>query len=133
VDQVYFYLGQALYWGIIAGFWVSSLILLGHLLWNKQWLFAFLTIFFTAAFYVMGPLIVLGPLIALVIGWQEGGKWKIKNLLRVNSALLLLTFFLLTRDAYKDFMKPKPKVDPKVEARLRAQRAAAKGGIPKPK
>jgi hypothetical protein len=132
VDQVYYYLGQALYWGIIAAFWISSVILLGYLLWNKQWLFAFLTIAFTVAFWVTPPLRVLGPLIALVIGWQEAGKWKIKNLLRVNSVLLALCFFLYSRDSWIEFTKPKPKVDPAKAARERAQ-AAAKAGLLKGK
>ena len=70
-------------------------------------------------------MIFLGPLIALVIGWQEAGKWKIKNLVRINSALLVVCFLLLTRTAYVDFMKPKPKVDPKIVAKQRAAAAAA--------
>jgi hypothetical protein len=132
VDQVYYYLGQGLYWGIIAAFWICSLILLGYLLWNKQWLFSFLTIAFTAAFYYAGPFVVCGPLIALVIGWQEADRWKIKNLLRATSALMVLCFFLYSRDVYVEFTKPKPKVDPAKLARERAQRAA-KSALPKAK
>jgi hypothetical protein len=132
VDQVYYYLGQALYWGLIAAFWVSSVMLLGYLLWHKQWLYAFLTLFFTAVFWVTPPLRVLGPLIALVIGWQEAEKWKIKNLLRLNSVLLVLCFLMYTRDSYIEFTKPKPKVDPAKAARERAQKAA-KAGLPKMK
>jgi hypothetical protein len=124
VDQVYYYLGQAFYWGIIVAFWISSVMLLGYLLWNKQWLFAFLTIAFTAAFWVTPPLRVLGPLIALVVGWPEADKWKIKNLLRVNSVLLVLCFLTYTRDSWIEFTKPKPKVDPAKAARERAQKAA---------
>jgi hypothetical protein len=99
--------------------------ILGHFLWNKQWLFVFLSLVFTAIFYPAGPLILLGPLIALVIGWQEADKFQIKNLVRVFSALLVICFFLMTRDAYIDFMKPKPKADPAVLARERAAKAAA--------
>ena len=61
--------------------------------------------------------------------WQEAAKWKIKNLLRVNSVLLVLCFFLYTRDSWVEFTKPKPKVDPAKLAReraLKAQKAQAK-------
>jgi hypothetical protein len=133
VDQVYYWLGQGLYWGLIGAFWVSSVVLLGYLLWNKQWLFAVLTVGFTAAFYPTGPLIVLGPLIALVVGWQEADKWKIKNLLRVNSALLVICFLLMSRDAYNEFTKPKPKIDPAKLARERAAKAQKAAGLPKAK
>ena len=125
MDQVYYYLGQALYYGLFVAFWISSVILLGHLLWNKQWLLSLLTIFFTWGFYYAGPFVVLGPLIALIIGWQEADKWQIKKLVRILSALMVVCFILLTRDAYVNFMKPKPKVDPAILARQRAQKAAA--------
>jgi hypothetical protein len=131
VDQVSEYLRLGLYWLIIAAFWLSSLVLLGHLLWRKQWLFAFLAIFFTAVFWVTPPLRVLGPLIALVIGWQEAAKWKIKNLLRLNSVLLVLCFLMYTRDSWVEFTKPKPKVDQAKLARERAQKALKAQSKPK--
>jgi hypothetical protein len=131
VDQVYFYAGQGLYWLIIGAFWLSSLVVLGHVLWHKQWLYAILAIFFTAVFWVTPPLRVLGPLIALVIGWQENSKWKIKNLVRLNSVLLVLSFFLYTRDSWTEFTKPKPKVDQAKLARERAQKALKAQSKPK--
>lgn len=125
MDQVAEYLRLGLYYGLFVGFWISYVMLLGYFLWNKQWLFVILSLFFTGVFYPAGPMIFLGPLIAVVIGWQEAGKWKIKNLVRINSALLVVCFLLLTRTAYVDFMKPKPKVDPKIVAKQRAAAAAA--------
>jgi hypothetical protein len=125
VDQVSEYLRLGLYYGLFVGFWASYVVLLGYFLWNKQWLFVFLSLFFTGVFYPAGPMIFLGPLVAVVIGWQEAGKWNIKNLVRINSALLVICFLLLTRTAYVDFMKPKPKVDPAVAAKERMKRAAA--------
>ena len=132
MDQVYFYLGQALYYGLMAGFVVTYVWLLGYFLWHKLWLFAFLSIAFTAAAYTAGAIwaIVLGPPIVLVVGWQEAAKWKAKNLVRVFGALWVICFILLARDAWTDFMKPKPKVDPAIAARQRAQ-AAAKAAIKK--
>ena len=124
MDQVLQYIRLALYYACFAGFVITYIMILGHFLWHKQWLFVFLSLVFTAIFYPAGPMIVLGPLIALVIGWQEAGKWNIKNLVRIFSALLVIVFFLMTRDAYYNFTKPKPKVDPVIAARERAQKAA---------
>jgi hypothetical protein len=132
VDQVYSYLGIGLYYGILAAGVVSYLVLLGYLLWNKQWLFVFLSIAFTAAFYPTGPFIVAGPLIAVIIGWQEAKKWNIKNLVRITSVLMVLCFIVLARDAYITFVTPKPKVDPAKLARERAQKAL-KGAMQKAK
>jgi hypothetical protein len=137
VDQIVGYLGLGLYYGLFLAFIVCYIVLLGHLLWNKQWLIVLLSVFFAVIFAPAGPFIALGPAIALVIGWQEAGKWKITNLMRLFSALWVVCFLLLTRDAYINFMNPPPKVDPKVEARLKAQQAAQKalqkGGPPKMK
>jgi len=110
VDQVYVYLRLALYWGLLASCAVCYLILLGHLLWNKQWLIVFISIFFTVVFWPVKALIVLGPLIALVIGWQEADKWKIKKLMRIFSALLVVCFIMLVPGTIDTFMHP-PKVE----------------------
>ena len=67
MDTVYFYLGWALYWGFLAAFWVMYVMLLGYFLWHKQWLFVFLSIVFTVGFYNIGPFIVLGPAIVLIV------------------------------------------------------------------
>jgi len=115
MDQVLGYVSLALYYGILVAFLGCYLVLLGHLLWNKQWLVAFLSVFFTVVFVPVGPFITLGPLIAMVIGWQEAKKWKIKNLMRAMSALLVVTFILLARTAYVDFMTAPPKEDPKAK------------------
>ena len=48
--------------------------LLGYLLWYKQWPAAPLTIIFTWGFYYAGPFFVLAPLIGLVVGWQEADQ-----------------------------------------------------------
>jgi hypothetical protein len=121
VDQVFEYLRLGSYYGLFAAYWVCVVILLGYLVWNKQWLVALLTVAFTAAFYPAGPLIILGPVLAIVIGWQEAAKWKAKNLLRVTSALMVVCFLLLSRTYWVEFMKPAPKVD---QAKLARERAA---------
>jgi uncharacterized membrane protein len=123
VDQVLGYLGLALYYGLLAAFLVCFVMLLGYLLLHKQWLFAFLSIFFAVLFKPAGPLILLGPLIALAVGWQEAGNWKIKKLMRIYSALYVVCFILLTRTAYVDYTTPAPKLDPKSQAK---QKAAAR-------
>src|SRR4051794_32047049 len=117
MDQVLGYAGLALYYGLLLAFLVCYLIVLGHFLWNKQWGFVFLSLFFTIVFYPVGPFITLGALIVLVIGWQEADKWKIKNLIRIFSVLTVVVFLLLARDAYHGFMNPPPKVDPKAKGK----------------
>jgi hypothetical protein len=64
--------------------------------------------------------------------WQEGSKWNIKNLLRVNGALIVLCFLTYSRDFWIEFTKPKPKVDLAIAARERTQKAA-KAALSKPK
>jgi hypothetical protein len=82
----------------------------------------FLSVFFAVIFAPAGPFITMGPLLLLVVGWPEAEKWKIKNLLRVSSALLVVCFILLTRTAYVNFMTPPPAVDPKAQARQKTAR-----------
>ena len=125
MDQVYFYVGQALYYGILAAFWVSYVMMLGYFLWHKQWLFVFLSLVFTAGFYAVGPFILLGPLIVLIVGWQEAAKWNIKKLVRISSALLVISFLLMTRTWYLRPKESEKKVDKVAEGRMRAQKAAA--------
>ena len=96
----------ALYYGLLAAFWVSYVMLLGYFLWHKQWLFVFLSLVFTAGFYPVGPFIVLGPLIVLIVGWQEAEKWKIKNLVRISTAVLVCSFLSMSVEWY---MRPKEK------------------------
>ena len=55
MDQVADYLRLGLYYGLFVGFWISYVMLLGYFLWHKQWLFVFLSLFFTGGFYRPGP------------------------------------------------------------------------------
>jgi hypothetical protein len=124
MDQFYFYLQYALYGACILCF----VVLLGYMLWYKQWLNAILSVFFT--FFCLGG----GFLIPLVIGWQEAANWKIKNLMRAYSVLVVICFIMLAKSSYVYMTTPKPTVDPKVQARQRAQAAAKnaqKGAMPK--
>ncbi len=128
MDQVYFYVGQALYYGIIAAFWVSYVMMLGYFLWHKQWLFVFLSLVFTAGFHATGPGILLGPVILLIVAWQEAEKWNIKKLVRISSALLVISFLLMTRAWYLRPKETEKQLDKVAEGRERARRAAASVG-----
>jgi hypothetical protein len=127
MDQVLGYVGMGLNYGILAAFVVCYVILLGHFLWNKQWLFVFLSLFFTVVFYPVGPFVTLGPLILLVIGWQEANKWGIKKLIRIFTVLFVLSFLLLTRMSYVNYVNA-PREDPKAKGK----KGAGKKGVPVP-
>ena len=130
MDTVYFYLGLALYYGFLAAFWVMYVMLLGYFLWHKQWLFVFLSIVFTVGFYNIGPFIVLGPMIVLIVGWQEAEKWNIKKLVRIFTAVLVCTFIAMSVEWYERPRKPKSRSVPQKpgggERRKAAGAAAAK-------
>jgi hypothetical protein len=112
MDQVWTYLGYALY----AAIFVSFAILMFHFLWHKQWLFAILSVAFLPACYT-------GFLFALVIGWQESPKWHIKRLMQVYTVLLFCFFIMFARAQYKEFTTPKPLLD---EMSQRKQKHAAR-------
>ena len=81
--------------------------LLGYFLWHKQWLFVFLSIVFTVGFYNIGAFIVLGPMILLIVAWQEAEKWNIKKLVRIFTAVLVCTFIAMSVEWYSAPRKPK--------------------------
>jgi hypothetical protein len=104
MDQVWTYLGYALY----AAIFVCFAILMFHFLWHKQWLYTLLSIGFLFACYS-------GFLFALVIGWQEAANWNIKKLMRIYTGLLIIFFVMFTRAQYKEFTTPKAPTDPRAE------------------
>jgi hypothetical protein len=104
MDQVWTYLGYALY----AAIFVCFAYLMFYFLWYKQWLYAILSILFLFACYS-------GFLFALVIGWQESSNWNIKKLMRVYTVLLVVFFIVFARAQYKDFTTPKPLLDPRAQ------------------
>jgi hypothetical protein len=124
VDTVYFYLGWALYYGFLAAFWVMYAMLLGYFLWHKQWLFVFLSIVFTVGFYQIGPFIVLGPMIVLIVAWQEAEKWNIKKFVRIYSAVLVCTFIAMSVEWYKRPVKKEDQISATEEGRRRAVKNA---------
>jgi len=125
VDQVYFYLGWGLYYGFLAAFWVMYAMLLGYFLWHKQWLYVFLSIVFTVGFYNIGAFIVLGPMILLIVAWQEAEKWNIKKLVRIFTAVLVCTFIAMSVEWYNRPKKAEEQLSATEAGRLRAQKAAA--------
>jgi hypothetical protein len=124
VDTVYFYLGWALYYGFLAAFWVMYVMLLGYFLWHKQWLYVFLSIVFTVGFYNIGAFIVFGPMIILIVAWQEAEKWNIKKLVRIFTAVLVCTFIAMSVEWYKRPKKAEEQVSAVEAGRQRAQKAA---------
>src|SRR4051812_48555970 len=64
-----------------------------QMLYHKQWANTALSLVFLVVCFS-------GTLIALVIGWQEAGNWKIKKLMRIYSVLVVLCFFVAARDVF---------------------------------
>jgi hypothetical protein len=106
MDTVYEYLGLAAYYGILAGLAICYVWLLGYMLWYKQWLNFFLSIFFA---FCLGA----GALIPLVIGWQEAKNWKIPKLIRIYSVLVVFGFFIVSHRIWVDLTTHKEPVDSK--------------------
>ena len=113
MDQVLGYVKPALYYGLNAALVVCFLILLGHLIWNRQWLFALLSLAFT-------PMCGGGFLFALVIGWQEATAWKIRKLMYVYTALIVVCGIMMAQTAFVTMTTPSPPVDPKAQAKQKA-------------
>ncbi len=123
MDLVYQYLGLAAWWGIVGGLALCFLILLGYMLWNKQWLYFLISILFLPACFS-------GTLIPLVIGWQEEKNWKIPKLIRIYSVLVVLGFFILSHQVWVGLTTREEPVDEKT-AKYRAK-MKGKGMAPPP-
>jgi hypothetical protein len=119
MDQALEYLKLGAYYGCIASMVICFLILLGYMLWYKQWLYFFVSLFFVVC---LGA----GFLIPLVIGWQEEKKWKIPKLIRIYSALVVVCSFFMMSFMWKELTTHKEQVDPRV-AKQKAALAKFKG------
>jgi hypothetical protein len=126
MDQVYYYLGKAL----DLGFLVCFFMLMWQFLMHNQWKMVVLCLICAIGCGGIllgsdgrGPLSV-GPgyLIAMIIGWQEAGNWKMKKLMRWYTGLFVVCFFLFTHTLYKTFTTAPPPPDAKTQARERARR-----------
>jgi hypothetical protein len=106
MDTFYEYLGLAAWWGIVVGLGICYVILLGYMLWYKQWLNFFLSIFFA---FCLGA----GALIPLVIGWQEQKNWKIPKLIRIYTVLVVFGFFIVSHQIWVDLTTKEEPIDPK--------------------
>ena len=87
-------------WALYAATWGCFLAILGHCLYHKSWKNFFICLVFALMCSLLGG--TGGMLIALVIGWQEAGKWKIKNLMRAYTVLIFFYIPVYAMDKYHE-------------------------------
>src|SRR5262249_19829503 len=89
-----FYLWYAMFGALIIAF----LWLMFEFFMNGQWKFAVL-------FMVCAPWCMSGFLMALIVGWQEAAKWRVKKLMITYSVIFVICSILYVDHTWKDFTK----------------------------
>jgi hypothetical protein len=115
-------LSYALYYSLYTGMAVCYVMLLYHFFARKQWMLALVSLFFIIPWCGETLTCYGGLLIALIIGWQEAGKWHIKKLMQIYTVLFLLTLPLAVGDLRRSFAEQRARSEAEAAAKAKKER-----------